>query len=112
MWSPPTPLLDQAEAGRRRRDDAARNVDQLIAHRHGLSPSLVFRWGRLMSEGVREAVRADNAVSAASDVRRLEERVSEPERSLGRKTLEVEILKERAKKPTLLSHSPLLGDTR
>jgi transposase len=30
-----------------------------VARRHGLSPSLVFRWRRLMSEGGREAVRAD-----------------------------------------------------
>jgi len=46
-----------------------------------------------------------------------EERVRELERLLGRKTMEVEILKEaldlaRAKKPTLLSPSPLAGDTR
>ena len=82
-----------------------------VARQHGLSPSLVFRWRRLMSEGGKEAVRADDNVVAASEVRRLEERVRELERLLGRKTLEVEILKEaldlaRAKKPTLLSRSP------
>jgi transposase len=82
-----------------------------VARQHGLSPSLVFRWRRLMSEGGKEAVRADDDVVAASEVRRLEERVRELERLLGRKTLEVEILKEaldlaRAKKPTLLSRSP------
>jgi hypothetical protein len=49
--------------------------------------------------------------------RRLEERVRELERLLGRKTMEVEILKEaldiaRAKKPILLSRSPVPGDTR
>jgi transposase len=65
-----------------------------VARRHGLSPSLVFRWGQLMSEGGKEAVRADNAVVAASEVRRLQERVRELERLLGRKTMEVEILKE------------------
>ncbi len=82
-----------------------------VAREHGLSPSLAFRWRRLMSEGGKEAVRADDDVVAASEVRRLEERVRELERLLGRKTLEVEILKEalelaRAKKPTLLSRSP------
>jgi transposase len=87
-----------------------------VARRHGLSPSLVFRWRRLMSEGGKEAVRADDDVVAASEVRRLEERVRELERLLGRKTMEVEILKEaleltRAKKPMLLSRSPLPGDT-
>src|SRR3954469_3890651 len=64
------------------------------ARRHGLSPSLVFRWRRLMSEGGKEAVRADDAVVAASEVRRLEERVRELERLFGRKTMEVEILKD------------------
>jgi len=82
-----------------------------VARQHGLSSSLVFRWRQLMSEGGKEAVRADDDVVAASEVRRLEERVRELERLLGRKTLEVEILKEaldlaRAKKPTLLSRSP------
>ena len=65
-----------------------------VARRHGLSPSLVFRWRQLMSEGGKEAVRADDDVVAASQVRRLEERVRELERLLGRKTMEVEILKE------------------
>ena len=87
-----------------------------VARRHRLSPSLVFRWRRLMSEGDKEAVRVDEDVVAASEVRRLEERVQELERLLGRKTMEVEILKEaldlaRVKKPTLLSRSQLAEDT-
>ena len=36
-----------------------------VARRPGLSPSLVFRWRRLMSEGGKEAVRADEDVVAA-----------------------------------------------
>jgi transposase len=46
-----------------------------VARRHGLSPSLVFRWRRLMSEGGREAVRADGEVVPAAEAGRLEERV-------------------------------------
>src|ERR1700732_1019138 len=86
-----------------------------VARRHGLSPSLVFRWRRLMSEGGREAVRADHEVVPAAELRRLEERVRELERLLGRKTMENEILKEalelaRTKKAMLLSSSaPLDG---
>jgi len=81
-----------------------------VARRHGLSPSLVFRWRRLMSDGGREAVRADDEVVAAAELRRLRERVRDLERMLGRKTLEVEILKEaldltRAKKAISLSSS-------
>lgn len=81
-----------------------------VARRHGLSPSLVFRWRQLMSEGGKEAVRVDDDVVGANEVRRLEERVRELERMLGRKTMEVEILKEaldlaRAKKVISLSNS-------
>src|SRR5216110_3150986 len=81
-----------------------------VARRHGLSPSLVFRWRRLMSEGSRQAVRADDEVVPAAELRRVEERVRDLERLLGRKTMENEILKEafelaRAKKPILLSSS-------
>jgi transposase len=55
-------------------------------------------------------------VVAASHVRRLQERARELERLLGRKTMEVEILREaldlaRAKKPILLSPLPPPGDT-
>jgi transposase len=81
-----------------------------VARRHGLSPSLVFRWRRLMTEGGQRAVRADDDVVPAADLRRAEERVRELERLLGRKTLEVEVLKEaleltRAKKAISLSSS-------
>jgi transposase len=81
-----------------------------VARRHGLSPSLVFRWRRLMTEGGQQAVRADDDVVPAADLRRAEERVRELERLLGRKTLELEILKEaleltRAKKAISLSSS-------
>jgi transposase len=81
-----------------------------VARRHSLSPSLVFRRRRLMTEGGHEAVRTDDEVVPAADMRRLEERVRELERHLGRKTLEVEILKEalermRAKEVISLSSS-------
>jgi transposase len=81
-----------------------------VARRHGLSPSLVFRWRRLMTEGGQQAVRADDDVVPAADLRRAEERVRELERLLGRETLEVEVLKEaleleRVKKAISLSSS-------
>ena len=77
-----------------------------VARRYGLSPSLLFRWKRRMVEGGREAVQADEDVVGTSRVRELERRVRDLERMLGRKTMEVGILKEafdlaRAKKPTL-----------
>ena len=71
-----------------------------------------------MSEGGKQAVRADEEVVAASELRRLQERVPELERLLGRKTMEAEILKEalelaRAKKPisALLKRQRRAGGT-
>ena len=88
-----------------------------VARRHGVAPNLLYRWRRLMTEGGAVAVQADDSVTGNGEVRRLEERVRELERQLGRMTLEVEILKEaiqksRAKKPTLLARSPLTDGSR
>jgi transposase len=79
-----------------------------------VAPNLLYRWRRLMAEGGVAAVGSDEPVVGSSEVRRLEERVRELERLLGRKTMEVEILKEaltkaQAKKPTL-QHVSLLKD--
>lgn len=75
-----------------------------VARRNGVAPNLLYRWRRLMSEGGATAVGSDEAVVGASEVRRLEERVRELERLLGRKTMENEILRDalakaQAKKP-------------
>ena len=88
-----------------------------VARRHGVAPNLLYRWRRLMTEGGAVAVQADDGVTGNGDVRRMEERMRELERQLGRKTLEVEILKEalaksQAKKPTLLARSQLPGGSR
>ena len=83
-----------------------------VARRHGVAPNLLYRWRRLMTEGGAVAVDADDQVTSNQDVRKLEERVRELERLLGRKTMEVEILKDaltksQSKKQTLLSASQL-----
>jgi transposase len=89
----------------------------VVARRHGVAPNLLFRWRRLASEGGATAVTADDGVTSNAEVRRLEGRIRELERQLGRKTLEIEILKEaiarsRAKKPILLAASRAAGDSR
>ena len=68
-----------------------------VARRHGISPSLLFGWRRRMTEGGKEAVRADDEVVASAEVRALEKRIRELERVLGKKTLENEILREAVK---------------
>ena len=65
-----------------------------VARRNGVAANLLFRWRRLMSEGGVAAVGSDEEVVGASEVRRLEERVRELERLLGKKTMEVEILRD------------------
>jgi transposase len=77
-----------------------------VARRNGVAPNLLFCWRRLMNEGGVTAVGSDEPVVGSSEVRRLEERVRELERLLGRKTMENEILREalakvQAKKQTL-----------
>lgn len=84
----------------------------VIARRNGVAPNLLYRWRKLMLEGGSVAVTGDDDVTSNKTVRQMEDRIRELERQLGRKTLEVEILKEavdrsRAKKPILLVKSPL-----
>ena len=88
-----------------------------VARRHGVAANLLYRWRRLMTEGGAVAVQADDGVTGNGDVRRMEERMRELERQLGRKTLEVEILKEalaksQSKKQTLLTRSHLPGGSQ
>ena len=88
-----------------------------VARRYGVAANLLYRWRRLMTEGGAVAVQADDGVTGNGDVRRMEERMRELERQLGRKTLEVEILKEalaksQSKKQTLLTRSHLPGGSQ
>jgi transposase len=84
-----------------------------VARKHSVAPSLLFRWRKLMSEGGREAVRADDEVVSAAEARALKRQVRELERLLGKKTMEVEILREAlqlAREKKLLSRMPLLPE--
>ena len=110
------------DGGRRRRWSAAeklRIVEETlhgdesisaVARRNGVAPNLLYRWRKLMLEGGSIAVTGDDSVTSNKTVREMEARIRELERQLGRKTLEVEVLKEaldksRSKKPTLLAQS-------
>jgi transposase len=94
------------DGGRRRRWSAAdklRIVEETmydgerisaVARRNGSAPNLLYRWRKLMLEGGSVAVAADDSVTENKTVRDMEARILELERQLGRKTMEVEILKE------------------
>jgi transposase len=82
-----------------------------VARKYGIAPSLLFRWRKLMVEGGQEAVRGDDAVVSAAEVRELKKRIRQLERVLGKKTLENEILTEVVKlahEKKLISRMPLL----
>lgn len=84
-----------------------------VARKYGISPSQLFRWRKLMAEGGKVAVGADDAVVSAQEQRELKRRIRDLERALGRKTLEVEILKEAievGREKKLISRVPLLPE--
>ena len=81
-----------------------------VARKNGLSPSQLFRWRKLMSDGGKAAVQADDQVVGAGEVRALKKRIRDLERMLGKKTMEVEILQEAiaiAREKKLLSRTLL-----
>ena len=101
--------LEAAEAGRRRRftpeqkrallDESARpgaSISQ-VARRYGIAPSVMFLWRRTMDDASDQGLKANERVVPASEVKKLEARIKELERALGRKTMEVEILQEAVK---------------
>ena len=82
-----------------------------VARKYEIHPNQLFRWRKLMQEGALSAVRADEEVVPISEVKELRTRVREQERLLGRKTMEVEILKDAvriAREKKLISRIPLL----
>ena len=82
-----------------------------IARKYELSASLIFTWRRRMKEGGIQAIQADDEVVAASELKKLKVHIRELERMLGKKTMEVEILREAVKvgrEKKLISRTPLL----
>ena len=65
-----------------------------VSRKYGIHANQLFRWRKLVEEGALSAVGADESVVPASEVRDLKKQIRELERLLGRKTMEVEILKE------------------
>jgi len=81
-----------------------------IARKYGVNPNQLFHWRRLMRQGALCAIGAGEDVVAASEVKELKGRIRELERLLGKKVMEVEILKEAleiAREKKLLLRKPL-----
>jgi transposase len=87
-----------------------------VARRHQVNANQVFAWRKLYQDGSLSAVSAGEQVVPASDLVEAMKQIRELQRLLGKKTMEVEILREaveygQAKK--LIARSPLLpGDDR
>jgi len=106
----------QPEEKRRMLDEAAAPGSSIseVARRYAVSPSLLFRWRRLMDEGSLTSLEAGESVVPQSEVKQLHAQIRELERLLGRKTLENEILRDavrigREKKLLLRSPSSKKG---
>jgi transposase len=88
-----------------------------VARKYGIHPNQIFRWRKLVNEGAFMAIHAGEEVVPLSEMKELRAHVRELERLLGKKTMEVEILKDAiriAREKKLISRVPLLGkdDTR
>ena len=82
-----------------------------VARQYGITPSLLFKWKKLMQDGGITAVEANDQVVSVSDYNSLLKKVNQLEQMLGRKTVEAEILKdalEIAQAKKYISHMPLL----
>jgi transposase len=82
-----------------------------VARKYEIHVNQLFRWRRLMQEGALCAVGAGEEVVPASELKELLAKNRELERLLGRKTMEVEILKDAlriAREKKLISRIPLL----
>ena len=51
----------------------------LVARRHGISPSLLFRWRKLMKDGGVSAIQADDQVVGVGELKALQRQVRELE---------------------------------
>ncbi len=64
-----------------------------LARELGVQPGLIRRWKFLVTRGSETAVAANEDVVPASQLRIAEQRIRELERALGRKEMELEILR-------------------
>ncbi len=88
-----------------------------VARKYEINPSQVFKWRRLMQEGALVAAGSEDQVVPLSEVKELKAEIRELQRMLGKKCMEVEILKDAiriAREKKLISRVPLpmKDDTR
>ena len=128
MTSPKSKGVEVLAAERRRRWSAAEKLAMvretyelgmtvsLVARKHGVNPNQVFHWRKLERIGALTAGEAGETVVPAAELESARRQIRELQRLLGKKTLEVEILREAvevARERKWIARSPLLpGDDR
>lgn len=65
-----------------------------VARRHGVSSSVMFRWRQMRESGALSGLKAEEEVVPASEMKAARVKIRELQRLLGKKTEEVEILRE------------------
>lgn len=83
-----------------------------VARKHGIPPSQLFYWRKMMEGGALTGIKAEEDVVPMSEVNELKKRIRQLERVLGQKTLDNEILREAVKigrEKKLISRQPLPG---
>ena len=81
-----------------------------VARKYEVHPNQLFKWRRLIHEGALQAARSEEPLVPLSEVKNLRKQVRELQRLLGKKTMEVEILRdalEIAREKKMISRIPL-----
>lgn len=65
-----------------------------VARKHGIAPSQLFSWRKIMENGAMTSIQKEEAVVPVSEVNELKKRIHELEQVLGQKTMDIEILRE------------------
>lgn len=79
-------LLDEA-------DRAGESMGS-VARRHGVAPSVLFRWRQLREQGALTGLKSGEELVPASELKQARAKIRELQRILGKKTEENEILNE------------------
>ena len=65
--------------------------------RHGVSPSLLFKWKAAMDDATDKSLKKNERVVPESEVREMKKRIQELERLAGKQAMKIDILEEAVK---------------